>query len=786
MHMRFKFRSAVNFDVVDIGDRPSISVVELKSKIISLKNLNSSHDFDLVFSDSLTAQEYKDENYQIPSNSSVIIRRVPAGLVPAAPPHDLIANLGMKKSNLHGKNGDIADSDDFGIDSCVVQDEIVRPSNVESKWKNICDNEKENIAVLRLGRQKHQAGDLVETIPKGSDEDCTKGKFPPKKTEPNIPEHVKLEKKAVDLYDLAEQNTSLPSELRCPICNKFLRDAVLIPCCQHSFCERCIRGVLSEKAKCPRCSSHKFTEEDLLPNLSLRQAIEHFLESQNQFSISENALRRFVPDEESGIQDKDLSSAVTIVQKRPKKLVYPSAIEKGSSYPTKNLVPDIVSKGVPSFRFKELIGGEGDGYAQHACSQSETGNQPGLADFQGENDPVHLPQIHVQERGEYGKVSAAATYRKADRTCYMCDAPDHFLRDCPFANGSPPMPQTGNSMCAVGGMAADMTPYWNNTAFGPMMPYTTMYAYTGMMPFNASMFPVSPIGVYPYMSYMYGHVPAFGGSPGMAGMAPLVGDRSENPSRHAKYLETRNEIRGNHFKDYMMRRQPCDDEGEDIQMGHHNLPKRSQEYLSHAVRENSGSYSGKKHTQRSRGTDMHGEHFYGDVHSVHDRHGNRMHSVHDRHEKKSRSLSGARDRAYHAEISNLEVEDMSNSSDRYDGEKYSHDHHDITRNYRVRRAHYGSDSSWSRRHGEKDKVKVFSDDKAFIKKHGSQFGPRVEPSSSRDKKKQCKGGDHSRGYNHYRDGTEYIRNELSGRSKMVRRDDDWRDDYYQSKRKRVH
>lgn len=62
------------------------------------------------------------------------------------------------------------------------------------------------------------------------------------------------------------------------------------------FCDFAgIRGVLSEKAKCPRCSSHKFTEEDLLPNLSLREAIEHLLESQNEFSISENALRRFVP-----------------------------------------------------------------------------------------------------------------------------------------------------------------------------------------------------------------------------------------------------------------------------------------------------------------------------------------------------------------------------------------------------------------------------------------------------------------------------------------------------------
>lgn len=47
------------------------------------------------------------------------------------------------------QSGDIVDFDDLGNDSCVVQDEIVRQSNVESKWQNICDNEKENIAVLR-------------------------------------------------------------------------------------------------------------------------------------------------------------------------------------------------------------------------------------------------------------------------------------------------------------------------------------------------------------------------------------------------------------------------------------------------------------------------------------------------------------------------------------------------------------------------------------------------------------------------------------------------------------
>lgn len=56
MAIQFKFRSSVNFDSVDIEGRPSISVGDLKSKIIRMKNLDSCKNFDLVFSDAQTGQ----------------------------------------------------------------------------------------------------------------------------------------------------------------------------------------------------------------------------------------------------------------------------------------------------------------------------------------------------------------------------------------------------------------------------------------------------------------------------------------------------------------------------------------------------------------------------------------------------------------------------------------------------------------------------------------------------------------------------------------------------------
>ncbi|XP_074332217.1 uncharacterized protein LOC141669605 isoform X2 [Apium graveolens] len=158
------------------------------------------------------------------------------------------------------------------------------------------------LPLQRLRGKMLQADDRVEAIPKGSDHYGTKGKLPPEMMEPRVQENVMLGKKAIDPYDLAEKNACLPLELRCLICTKYMKEAVIIPCCHQSFCERCIREVLTQKSKCPKCSSDKFKAEDVLPNLSLRETIMHLLEAQIQFSIPESVLRRYVPDEESVIQ----------------------------------------------------------------------------------------------------------------------------------------------------------------------------------------------------------------------------------------------------------------------------------------------------------------------------------------------------------------------------------------------------------------------------------------------------------------------------------------------------
>lgn len=35
------------------------------------------------------------------------------------------------------------------------------------------------------------------------------------------------------------ENSNFPSELKCSLCHTLLKEAVMIPCCQHSFCLKC-------------------------------------------------------------------------------------------------------------------------------------------------------------------------------------------------------------------------------------------------------------------------------------------------------------------------------------------------------------------------------------------------------------------------------------------------------------------------------------------------------------------------------------------------------------------
>ncbi|PSS17571.1 E3 ubiquitin-protein like [Actinidia chinensis var. chinensis] len=819
MSIRFKFRSAVNFDSVDIEGRPSISVGDLRSKIVRHKNLNICQDFNLIFSDAITGHEYN-ENFQIPIGSSVIIKRVPARSVPCAMAHtNSIENVGMKDSNPVNPTGSLPlvaetdNFDDFGVDLCPVPDATLSDYDLEFDT-NCVNNEKSKNTVPR--GPKLEASDLSDVIPKGSIHNGKEGYTPHTKVEPDGEEHMKSQN-VVNVNYPAVQNADFPSELKCSLCNTFFKEAVMIPCCQHSFCGKCICEVLHEKARCPKCYSSKCRIEDLLPNLSLRQAIEHFLESQILTCGADNALHNYAPDGESGIQVKDVSCAVTILQREPNMPVSPSATGKGSnqimgesvydsriinnvslggscSHHTSKFSAAKALKSDPLVDKVKQLAGERCGYAHHVDFKSGAVTLEAVPDFQGESQPHDLPQIGVHEEvdssinqkegvwvntgGGDRSFMASGRHKKGDRTCYMCGSPYHFIRDCPAASSPHPMLQTGNAMFP-GAMPGHASPFWNGTQLLSMRSH--MYGNSGMMPFNSAMVPASRFAIPPYMPSMYGGLPILSGFMGMGGMAPQARTGSICPLTHSDTLELGAcAKRWSLSKDNFGSGQPCDDEEDYYNKEYrHNGTERSHEHKYRGERDVGASFSEDSFPRRSQMK------HHCDKYLDHDNH-----SVDERHEKSSRSTIAGSDwsdrRQYYRERSNSGVEDVPHSSDRHSEERHKHHHRSSKK--------HGSYSSRSRDQTKAEKYvgrkRVEHEIEGPYRKHHSHSESGLEPCSSAYQKKKNKDIDYDPGHisRHSRRSGKPISCDLySDRWQMASgSDEDCGEGHRYPKRKRVH
>ncbi|XP_048495054.1 E3 ubiquitin ligase PARAQUAT TOLERANCE 3 isoform X2 [Beta vulgaris subsp. vulgaris] len=322
---------------------------------------------------------------------------------------------------------------------------------------------------------------------------------------------------------LAMENSDMPSELKCSLCRTFFKEAVMIPCCQHSFCGKCIRLALSENAKCPMCSSAKCKAEDLLPNVSLRQAIERFLESQLLLNGSENDLHRYAPDGESGIQVKDISYATSVPQRHLQ--LSHSATWNRSNQIKQSKLHDHA----------------------HFADKCNPGTFENFSDFQGENDPQSMAGTNeganscykngegsrIITRGGERNFTAPGRPSKGPRTCYMCGSPDHLFRDCPGTADSSTSFNWNGVPSFPGAVSGYSPAYWPGSPHS--RPFVNMYGGPGMMFYNTNAAPISPFAFPPCAPSMYGGYPLVSGYMNAGGMAPPPGNFSQQP-RHEELL----------------------------------------------------------------------------------------------------------------------------------------------------------------------------------------------------------------------------------------------------------
>lgn len=793
MAVQFKFRSSVNFDSVDIDGRTSISIRDLKSKIIRHKNLNVCQDTDLVFSDAITGQEYTDENIQIPRGSSVIIKRVPAGSIHAdvGKPHfNSYQNLHSKDSvnakSLVSANVETVDFDDFGVDLFPIPRATFFSSDMDADKDTCILDYEPNTDIKRYSEQavgggrKLEASGLSDAIPEGHVHSGVEHTVP--QTKPNPEEDMNLEKVG-SVNPIDTRHADLSSELKCSLCYSIFKEAMMIPCCQHSFCEKCICQVLLEKARCPKCFSTKCRVDDLLPNVSLRQAIEHFLESQNLITGPDNDCCQYAPDGESGIQAKDVSCGGSILQ-RESELPHSPETGVGSNhfFAESAHIPAFKKDAPNHFGAKNFL-------KRHGSTRIVPDGLAAFDDCQGESKPMHEeaePTIKkkrppwVCTAGGDKSFLGTGKHRKGERTCYMCGAPDHFIRDCPVASSPHPMLHAGNAIFP-GAMPGYVPPYWNGAPSPHAQPFRNPYGNHVMTAFDTSLVPPAPFAAPTYMASMYHNsFPAFGGYMRMQGVTPLRGTGEDCNLTHPEFLDLQGREKRRKFSNENSKREQSHDGDEDSDLNKRRYctgTERLHDHKSCINKEKSTSYSEDGSTKGSQRQHRHHNHTDDDMLSI------------DGQRKSSHLVVGGRDqKQYHrTERSSSEVDDMSSSSC-HSEEKHKY-YRRSSKKYKERGEQCGSGSSRSHHQSMSKKddhsKRIEHDFKRHSQKHHSHSGSGIEQSVSSDKKLH-KGS--SRSSRHSKHSAKSNVDELShDRWQMASgSDEDGAEGYQYCRRKRKH
>lgn len=122
-----------------------------------------------------------------------------------------------------------------------------------------------------LSQQEHRQFGLGTTKPDESG--CAYPSAPPRPAPPGLPRPSSQFVGPVPVVP--------PTEFMCPLCNDYMRDAVIINCCYQSFCQACIEDALGPERRCSCPACHTPTPEGspklVIANRNLRAAITRLL-----------------------------------------------------------------------------------------------------------------------------------------------------------------------------------------------------------------------------------------------------------------------------------------------------------------------------------------------------------------------------------------------------------------------------------------------------------------------------------------------------------------------------
>jgi len=450
--VHYKFKSALNFSSIAF-DGGFISVSDLKKTIAEKSGLASSNDTDLEVSNAQTNEVYRDETFLVPKNTSVLVRRVPAvrkGAMLASSAPRAAAQTERTPSHAVGAEdnfgGDLFDkggNEDDAIANLVTgtangwQKEIQASKlRVKGKGRGRGELPPPGYVCHRCG----QSGHYIMNCPTNGDPE-----FDVKRVRHPVGIPVTRlvtsgegglmlpsgETGALAVNDLdflnqvvapstvlaGDRAQQVPSELQCPICKKLFNDAVLIPCCQESYCDPCIREHLIAKNKCPNCGQTDVLCDSLLPNRHLRKAVDGYLAKlQDEGIIKHGAVegaKPFVPGAQmprlAGVTEQIMVPSYEDPRAQQKQAH--ASPEKESEPEQKHSIPVLDAKEAAEVQeFKE---------------KSASPPPPEVLQV--------LEGTHEKDAGSVPVQKQGRQERKEEKQCFNCKETGHIARECPRA-----------------------------------------------------------------------------------------------------------------------------------------------------------------------------------------------------------------------------------------------------------------------------------------------------------------------------------------------------------------